>query len=65
MEAVMAGLIPNRKSKEELEKANTRLLERHRAHLRAWVASSGARDQGENNAPVAKEKSSEDSDLRD
>jgi hypothetical protein len=54
--------IPNRFN---LNSLRFRLLERHRAHLRAWVASSGARDQGENNAPVAKEKSSEDSDLRD
>ena len=35
----MAGLVPERRNREELERANNTLLERHRAHLRSWVAN--------------------------
>jgi hypothetical protein len=64
MEAVMAGLVPNRKTREELERANSTLLERHREHLRAWVADNAKRDSGEDRSTVAKEKSNCDENRR-
>jgi len=34
----MAGLVPERRSKEELSKANDLLLKEHRAYLASWIA---------------------------
>ena len=34
----MAGLIPERRSKGELSKANDLLLKEHRAYLASWIA---------------------------
>jgi hypothetical protein len=34
----MAGLVPERRSKEELNKANDLLLKEHRAYLASWIA---------------------------
>jgi len=34
----MAGLVPERRSKEELNKANDLLLKKHRAYLASWIA---------------------------
>jgi hypothetical protein len=35
-EDVMAGLVPGRRSREELNKANDLLLKEHRAYLASW-----------------------------
>ena len=34
----MAGLVPGRRSREELNKANDLLLKEHRAYLASWIA---------------------------
>jgi hypothetical protein len=35
----MAGLVPKRKTRDEIERANEELLQRHRAYLEAWIAN--------------------------
>jgi hypothetical protein len=35
-EDVMAGLVPGKRSREELNKANDLLLKEHRAYLASW-----------------------------
>jgi hypothetical protein len=37
-EDIMAGLVPERRSREELNKANELLLKEHRAYLDSWIA---------------------------
>ncbi len=39
---VMAGLVPERRSREELNKANDLLLKEHRAYLASWIAQGTA-----------------------
>jgi hypothetical protein len=38
MEEIMAGLVPVRRSREELNRANDLLLKEHRAYLASWIA---------------------------
>jgi hypothetical protein len=42
----MAGLLPEKRSRNELERANDELIKRHQHHLQSWlsekVANSGA-----------------------
>jgi hypothetical protein len=38
----MAGLVPIRRSKEELDRANEFLLNAHRAYLASWIAQQRA-----------------------
>lgn len=33
----MAGLVPKRRTSDELERANNQLLEKHREHLQSWI----------------------------
>jgi hypothetical protein len=42
MEDIMAGLVPGRRSREELNKANDLLLKEHRAYLAYWIAQESA-----------------------
>lgn len=44
----MAGLVPKRRTSDELERANNQLLEKHREHLQSWI----------NNKEVTKAKES-------
>lgn len=37
MEASMAGLVPERRTRRELEQANAELIEKHKQHLQSWV----------------------------
>lgn len=46
----MAGLVPERRNREELDRANNALLERHREHLRSWVADRTAASESERSA---------------
>jgi hypothetical protein len=42
MEASMAGLIPERRTRKALERANAELIERHKRHLQSWVSDKAA-----------------------
>jgi hypothetical protein len=39
-EGIMPGLIPKRRSRQEIERADDRLLRKHKEYLEAWVKSS-------------------------
>ena len=41
-EDIMAGLVPERRSRQELDKANDLLLKEHRAYLAAWKEAATA-----------------------
>jgi hypothetical protein len=47
MEDIMAGLVPGRRSKEELKKANDLLLREHRAYLASWKEAVTAPQRSE------------------
>ncbi len=38
----MAGLVPEKRTRQELERANAELIERHRRHLQSWTADKAA-----------------------
>jgi len=38
----MAGLVPEKRTRQELERANTELIERHKRHLQSWTADKVA-----------------------
>jgi hypothetical protein len=48
----MAGLLPERRSRNELERANDELIKKHRHHLQSWLsetaADSGAKSKRSN-----------------
>jgi len=44
----MAGLVPKRRTRNELERANETLLERHKDHLRTWVEGKKAAFKSQN-----------------
>jgi hypothetical protein len=46
----MAGLVPERRSKEELNKANDLLLKEHRAYLASWKEAVAAPQNSEKQA---------------
>jgi hypothetical protein len=41
-EATMAGLLPERRSRNELERANDELIKRHQNHLQSWISEKAA-----------------------
>lgn len=47
---VMAGLLPQRRSQEEIEQANDRLLKQHFAALESWVRSSTENSEAQRTA---------------
>jgi len=49
-EDVMSGLVPGRRSREELNRANDLLLREHRAYLAAWKEAVTAQQGGKNEA---------------
>jgi hypothetical protein len=42
MEASMAGLVPEKRTRQQLERANAELIERHKRHLESWTADKAA-----------------------
>jgi len=59
----MAGLVPKRRSRSELERANATLLEKHKDHLRTWVASKRAASKSESEKSKRSTDSGEQSTL--
>jgi len=57
----MAGLVPERRSREALERANAELIERHRQHLQSWAADKAAnsRSSGGSQQPVTRQPANE------
>ena len=49
-EDVMAGLVPGKRSREELNKANDLLLTEHRAYLASWKEAVTAPQSSERQA---------------
>ncbi|MFG1421876.1 hypothetical protein [Roseixanthobacter liquoris] len=49
----MRGLIPKRKTREELEDANRKLLAKHEALLRAWKTASTQRNEATERQDIA------------
>jgi hypothetical protein len=45
----MAGLVPKRKTRDEIERANEEFLRRHRAYLEAWVSKKAQLAAGAEN----------------
>ena len=55
----MAGLVPKRRTSDELERANNQLLEKHREHLQSWVKNkenTKAKESGHNLAGESDKK---------
>jgi hypothetical protein len=42
----MAGLLPERRSRNELERANNELIKRHQNHLQTWLLDKAANTEG-------------------
>ncbi len=40
----MAGLVPERRDRSDIQKANDRLLKDHNAYLKSWIEQSQKRD---------------------
>jgi hypothetical protein len=38
----MAGLLPERRSRSDLERANDELIKKHRHHLQSWLSEKAA-----------------------
>jgi len=53
----MAGLLPERRTREELERANATLLEKHWQHLQSWVAHSKMTISKDNSDPARNQNS--------
>jgi hypothetical protein len=49
-EDIMAGLVPERRSRQELNKANDLLLKEHRAYLASWKEAVTAPQSSERQA---------------
>ncbi len=55
----MAGLVPKRRTSDELERANNQLLEKHREHLQSWAKNkenTKAKESGHNLAGESDKK---------
>ena len=60
MEDSMAGLVPVRRSREELDQANDSLLKEHRAYLASWIARETVTAQENSDKEAESHKSSAD-----
>jgi len=47
----MAGLVPKRRTHDELTKANSDLLDRHKEHLRSWVSEKTSSSETKRDRP--------------
>jgi len=53
----MAGLLPERRSRNELERANDELIKRHQHHLQSWLSDKTADSHARSRRSSAQQQS--------